>query len=105
MWAGGWRRKQGWGRTGSRLRGRSPGEGRAAGVGWRGGYHWKGPEKVAKAGSGRGLLPSHWMEGERVAAFPEEPWGAFEGARVRQAGPDGFGGGTGSADRSGCLEV
>ena len=64
-------------------------------MGWRGGYRWKGPEKVAKAGSGRGLLPSHWMEGERVTAFPEEPWGAFEGARIRQAGPDGFGGGTG----------
>ena len=79
MWAGGWRRKQGWGRTRSRLRGRSPGEGRAAGVGWRGGYHWKGPEKVAKVGSGRGLLPSHWMEGERVAVFPEEPWGHLRG--------------------------
>lgn len=78
---------------------------RAAGVGWRGGYRWKGPEKVAKAGSGRGLLPLHWMEGERVAAFPEEPWGHLRGHGSDRKDLMVLEVVRAAAERSGCLEV
>lgn len=51
-------------------------------MGWRGGYCWKGPEKVAKAGSGRGPLAFTLDGRERVAAFSGGALGVMEGARI-----------------------
>lgn len=76
-----------------------------AGLGWRGGYRWKGPEKVAKVDSGRGLPPSHWMEEERVADFPEEPWGDLGGHRSERQDLVGLEVVRTAAGESGCREV